>query len=236
MVIEVIKKLLILYKIMRHRSIITGINSEESQYLLGYTHEELWKAIKFKRWWGVKIKLLEYTFSFRIPNFLLKKLHEIDLHMGGSLARNDLIPKWDEIKYLHSSLMEESIASSQIEWAVTTREVAKEMILSQRLPRTHDEKMILNNYHAMQFVSRNKKHTLTIDSILNLHQILTQWTLESEYDEWKFRINDDIRVVDTLTWETLHHPPKSIEIPKLMEELIHFFNSDNEKMNEFILL
>jgi Fic family protein len=87
------------------------------------------------------------------------------------------------MKYLYSSLIEESIASSQIEGAATTREVAKDMIVSERPPRTHDEKMILNNFYAMQFISRNKKSPIDIDTILNLQQILTKGTLENSSDE-----------------------------------------------------
>ena len=194
-----------------------------------YTHDDFWKVIKFQRWRWVKIQLLDHQFFFRIPNFLTKKLHYIDLHMWGSLSGTDLIPRGDEIKYLHSSLIEESIASSQIEWAATTREVARDMILSERAPRTHDEKMILNNYRAMQFISRSRWKKLDMEVILNLHQILTQGTLKYGNDEWRFRISDDIRVVDSTTGETLHIPPKYTEIPWLMDEFLEFFNTHSEK-------
>ena len=39
--------------------------------------------------------------------------------------------------------MEEAIASSQLEGAVTTREEAKEMLRTNRKPKNHSEKMTL---------------------------------------------------------------------------------------------
>ena len=44
------------------------------------------------------------------------------------------------------SIVEEAIASSQIEGAVTTRKVAKEMFDSVRKPKDRSEQMIYNNY------------------------------------------------------------------------------------------
>ena len=45
-------------------------------------------------------------------------------------------------RYVVRSLLEEAITSSQLEGAVTTREVAKEMIRSGRKPRDISEQMI----------------------------------------------------------------------------------------------
>ena len=47
--------------------------------------------------------------------------------------------------YLVRSLLEESITSSQLEGAATTREIAKEMIRNGRQPRDRGERMIFNN-------------------------------------------------------------------------------------------
>ena len=52
-------------------------------------------------------------------------------------------------RYVISSLIEEAITSSQLEGAMTTREVAKDLLRSGRKPRTKDERMILNNYRGM---------------------------------------------------------------------------------------
>ena len=55
--------------------------------------------------------------------------------------------------------MEESIASSQIEGAATTREIAKRMLQENRKPKNKDEKMIVNNYATMKHIRGLKKQS-----------------------------------------------------------------------------
>ena len=52
--------------------------------------------------------------------------------------------------YIVSSLIQESITSSQLEGAATPRAEAKEMLRTGRPPRDKSERMILNNYLTMR--------------------------------------------------------------------------------------
>jgi Fic family protein len=87
-----------------------------------------------------------------------EELHEIDVGAGGSLGVPEPItnPQTRD-RYLIRSLIEEAITSSQLEGAVTTREVAKEMIRTGRAPRDTSEQMILNNLITMQRITTLKK-------------------------------------------------------------------------------
>ena len=78
----------------------------------------------------------------------LRALHNIDKWAGGWDAGTAAHMPHDAQKerYILSSLLEESIASSQIEGASTTRRRAREMLLNAEKPRDHGERMILNNY------------------------------------------------------------------------------------------
>ena len=60
----------------------------------------------------------------------MKALHEIDLGAGGTIGLPGPIANLHRARdrYFVRGLIEEAIASSQLEGAVTTREVAKEMI------------------------------------------------------------------------------------------------------------
>ena len=66
--------------------------------------------------------------------------------------------------------MEEAIASSQLEGAATTRQIAKEMLLSGRKPIDHNEQMIFNNWVTIQhLLSKNTVKMNLIDyKALNL--------------------------------------------------------------------
>src|SRR3989344_3940957 len=150
---------------------------------------------------------LDFKFNVSISNILQKKLHEIDMNCGAILVSPQIIPKEDEKMYLLSSLMEEAIASSQLEGATTTRKVAKEMLKTNRAPRNNAERMILNNYITMTKIIEMKDEKLTPQIIKMIQSTITKDTLENK--EWggRWRDNNGVRVHERLTNEILYTPP-----------------------------
>lgn len=120
--------------------------------------------------------------------------------------------------------MEEAITSSQLEGASTTRRVAKEMLRTGRPPRTNDEKMILNNYRAMQWVRERRDTPITVDALLELHRIVTDDTLDGGADgAGRFRrLDEQIEVVDRDRDEVVHVPPPANLLPERMSTLCRF--------------
>lgn len=155
-----------------------------------------------------------------------KYMHEFDINLGGSIQSDGIIPSQEKERYLLSSLMEEAIASSQLEGAVTTRKLAKEMLETNRKPRNESEQMIANNYEGMKWIVRNKNKPFTIDNILELHGIITRNTLANSKDEGAFRSDDTINVVDVQTGEIVHMPPS---FERLQELMLAFCDFANEK-------
>jgi Fic family protein len=125
--------------------------------------------------------------------------------------------------------MEEAIATSQLEGAATTRRIAREMLENNAKPRNHSERMILNNYQAMQWIVNNKDQTITRERILELHWIITKQTLYSSEEEGMFRQTDDIKVVDTQTGDILHIPPTHQQLSSLIETFCAFANAKKEE-------
>ncbi|MDL5501785.1 MAG: transposase, partial [Candidatus Methanoperedens sp.] len=82
--------------------------------------------------------------------------------------------------------MEEAIASSQLEGAVTTREHAKSMLRQERKPRNKSEQMILNNYNTIKKI-KSLKNKITSDLILEIHASMTKDTLDDPGNEGKYR-------------------------------------------------
>jgi len=119
--------------------------------------------------------------------------------------------------------MEEAISSSQLEGASTTRKVAKEILISERKPKTKDEQMILNNYLLMKEIIRLKDEELTVDMILSLHQIATKGCKDNENIAGELRESDDIVIVD-IDSNILHQPPSYKELPNRLKELCDFAN------------
>lgn len=189
-----------------------------------YDPKKLWAAVQSNRI-GNKLHLVEnYSFRLNSPSVMQEYLHDFDMNLGGSMQGDGIIPNQEKDRYLLSSLMEEAIASSQLEGAVTTRKLAKEMLETNRKPRNESEQMILNNYEAMKWIVANKDKSFTIDNILELHGVITKNTLASTADEGSFRTDNNVNVVDVQTGEIVHRPPSHEQLSKLMNAFCHFAN------------
>lgn len=192
------------------------------------TSEELWYAVKLTR--KIEYKKLtfgNYTFSFSQTDFIQKVLHEFDLNIGGTLGTDKLVPKDGKDRYLISSIMEEAIASSQMEGAVTTRKKAKEMLRKNNKPRSKSDQMILNNYYTIKHIVTNKTNKLSPESLLYIHRLISNNTLENKEEEGAFRKSNDIYVVNHIESEVVHTPPDYKEIPELINGICDFFNNDS---------
>jgi len=202
--------------------------------------DQWWFATKFARMalykWLPFLDKFGKPFVLATPDSVLKNLHSIDRNSGYSIQSPvPLLNTQMRDTYLVQSLIEEAITSSQLEGASTTRKVAKEMLRTKRKPRDLSEKMIYNNYHAMQFIREMKNETLTVDMILELHRILTKDTLEDPKAAGHFRKgDDDINVVDDRDNQILHVPPKAHELKARMERLCRFAN-EAEDQNKFFM-
>src|SRR3989338_4393316 len=196
---------------------------------------ELWAITQVMR--GVTAKYLDIfkdktlilRYNVSASNILQKKLHELDMKCAGSFQAQSIVPKEDRTTYLLSSLMEEAIASSQLEGAATSRSVAKEMLKTNRKPRNPDEKMIWNNYLTMKYIVESNEKQLTPKFIQDLHARITEETLDKMEWEGRFRENDDVRVYDKETGEIFHTPPSHEKIPGLIQNYCEFANKTDHK-------
>ena len=197
------------------------------------TAEHLWQAVKLQRKTELqRVKFGKYTFSFNVTTIMQSLLHDFDLNMGGSLSADGIIPNNDKQMYLVSSIMEEAIASSQMEGASTTRKVAKDMLRKKLSPTNKSQQMILNNYRTIQQLNEQKDKELTMDMLLDVHQNISEHTLDNPADEGRLRNTDDIYVMDAIDGEIAHTPPSHNEIDNILHDVFIFANEDNP--NRFI--
>jgi Fic family protein len=194
----------------------------------GISPETLWQAVKFSRTLQMKtLRFGRYTFHFTITERMLSLLHQFDLNFGGSLSSEGLVSPNDKKYILNSSIMEEAIASSQMEGANTTRKVAKEMLRKQSAPKNKSERMIVNNYNTIKFISEISEEDFSIDLIFRVHKMIANATLDDIENEGNIRNNNNILVMNAVSGEIAHIPPSYEEIGEMLEELCHFAN-DND--------
>jgi len=84
-------------------------------------------------------------------------LHRVDREASGQIQLPEPVtnPQTRD-RYILNSLIEEAFTSSVLEGAISTRENAKEMIRTGRKPINRSERMILNNFRAMQTIGQKK--------------------------------------------------------------------------------
>lgn len=201
----------------------------------GLTKEEFWSAIKFIRNAQSKdtpiLSTTNKPFTWiKLPE-LEKFLHNVDLNMGGNLFMYSTdIDEKSRYRFISRGIMEEAIASSQLEGANTTRQAAKKLLMEGRKPKDHSEAMIVNNHEAMQAVENYYKNKdISLSGILELHAILTKDTLPIE-EQGKFRTNEDEIVVDDkITGYVYHVAPKIEFVKEQIEKLIKFANDQSSE-------
>jgi Fic family protein len=199
------------------------------------THEEWWFSIKS----GRRLQLRELPladssgnpFTYSQPDPVLRLLRHIDQRCSGEIAMPEVVTADDQARqhYLVNSLMEEAIRSSQLEGATTSRRIAKELLRSGREPQTRSERMILNNYRALQFM-RQVDGSLQPATVLELQRILTEGTLDDPSSAGRLQTPEDERVAvyERGTDRLLHRPPPADELPHRLGAMCDFANEPDD--------
>ena len=201
----------------------------------GISPEAAWSYLKLTRL-GKTIKTQLQSkdgrfFNYWIPDEILRNLSEIDKYIGGRILIDNEAPfnKPEHKRFLVSSLMEEAIASSQLEGASTTRRIAKEMLRTARKPETNAEKMIYNNYQTILKIKSLINKPLSDEVLLELHNSLTIDTLENPDWSGRFRTPKDKPIVVGDEDGTLYVPPPPEKIGDMLKILYDYANTDEQK-------
>jgi Uncharacterized conserved protein len=210
---------------LRRRNPPSNLSLEEWWLALKLRRKSLYRPLPCKDKHG-------NCFQYALPDTVLQLLHKIDFNAGASLGAWDsnLDPALRD-RYIFSSLTQEAISSSLLEGAVATREAAQDLIRTARTPRDKSEWMILNNFRAMQQISKIRDQPLSPELIFELHRILTSETLDDPNHAGRLR-TAPVYVMDT---EGLihHEPPPANELHARLKALCAFAN-DPETGHTFI--
>jgi Fic family protein len=191
--------------------------------------KKLWFALKLMRRWNrITLEFGKYKFSFKVTDEMFELLHYFDMNIGGNLTSENLIPSENKNRYLISSIMEEAIASSQMEGAATTRKVAKDMLRKSEKPKNKGQQMILNNYVTINYIKDISQNDFSIEILKEIQRSMTTNTLDEKKDSGKLRDDDNIMVMDGITGDIAHIPPKHTELEALLLDLEKFFNQNNK--------
>ncbi len=207
------------------------------------TSTEWWACIKWVRTQNrTVVRLMSSVygqdFNFNQLATIQKALHDLDRtnvtrELVTALGNEDSL-----VEYRVRQLIEEAISSSVLEGArPTTREIARQLVREQRPPATRDERMVMNNWLAMQRILeiRNENRPLEINDVLELHRILGEDALDVTNGAGTFRESGhSIRVEDSegTIW---HIPPPAEGLRERIKALLRFAEGDSsDGENTFI--
>jgi len=192
--------------------------------------QEWWATIKWARTQRLTPiqamkSLYPLDFGFVQLPTIQAELHDFDRKNVGrelltALGNHDLLAE-----YRVRQLIEEAINSSVLEGArPTTRELARQLVRENRPPATRDEKMILNNWHAMKRIVelRDENRPLVVDDVLELHRILGEDSLDVPDAEGRFRGAADPVVVQDIEGTIWHTPPPAEGLRERIARLLRF--------------
>lgn len=196
----------------------------------GVTPEMFWFIVKQTRILGsnstpIKAESGELFVWFR-QNIIDEYLHKIDFYTGGQMfAEYSIQRKVSRQKYIGRGILEEAIASSQIEGANTTRLKAKKMIIEKREPRNRSEIMIINNYATMKNIDEEYKSLEMSKKLLfQIHSDITKNDPEINESERNRYRKDKDEITFNNNEVIAHTPPKEKFMRKQMGYLIDYAN------------
>jgi Fic family protein len=201
----------------------------------GLDHQLWWAAIKLSR--RSQRRMLPLQAEDGSPLYYLhadpvqRLLHRLDTNPHGAADTSaDPVDGYSRAAFQRSTLENESIESSLLEGATTTRRDARSMLREGRKPRSPDEQMILNNYRTMERIAEWRHEPMTLARLLEIHAAVTEGTLEPRDADCVGRLrrpelDDDILVSDRAQGEPLHVPPRAALLPERLEQLFAFANA-----------
>jgi Fic family protein len=202
-----------------------------------YEAKSIWWLLKLLRTGKFRrLKIGNKNLYFIVLDKFLKQLHIIDKSSPSSFdSLFGTSPReGSKHQYLINSLMEEAIASSQLEGAATTRQVAKKFLREGKKPKNTSEKMVLNNFLTISKLKEIKDKPLTKELILEIHREICNGTLDDVSDEINFRTTNDIVVQDKRDATPIYYPPDVTEIPAMLEGVCDFANKNDEFVHPII--
>jgi Fic family protein len=196
----------------------------------GLTHHDWWLALKIRRKGSTSIPLKDKAganFTFNIVAPLQECMHYVDSTAHAVIEYPEPVTNpATRNRYRMRSLVEESITSSQLEGASTTTDVAKKMIREGRAPRDRGERMIFNNYRAMQHILEIKDQNISRDLLCEIQSMLTDGTLKDPSAAGRFRRPNERVVVGDDFGEVFHLPPPATDLERRVEEMCKFANCE----------
>jgi len=137
-----------------------------------------------------------------------------------------LVPKW-MVSLRRDALLRSAHSSTAIEGNRLSLEQVSDLARGREVMATRKDKQeVLNYIEALERIPEFAgRSPFTKNDLLEVHRVVTKGTLENPKDEGVFR-DRQVVVGNRLTGDVVFIPPPTEQVPKLVDELLEWFNSD----------
>ncbi|MEA1917844.1 MAG: Fic family protein [Campylobacterota bacterium] len=183
------------------------------------------KIIKYRNKFKKElIKLEDESFTFVETHLMKENVDKIkNFWRSSSYSFKESYKK----ELIFDTLLSEAFHSSSIEGAHSTKKRTEEIIKKQLTPEDKSERMIINNYRALQYIFDNKEQKLDNEFVLYLHKMISEDTLDEKKDEGVYR-SDGVEIT-TATQKVVFRPTSNIEkMIRMINKLYLFSNSNSD--------
>lgn len=198
--------------------------------------DDVWRMMKVMRIMTYNhVRISDLKLSYCVSNdYIQRTLHEIDSRAPSGFLSSEKIDDKKQLMLSISSMMEESIASSQLEGTSTTTKLAKKLLRSNIEPKDHSQRMIYNNYRAMQLLKEHLNEPLSSELIKEIHMTITDGLMEDPNSSGRFRTDDSVAVRDVYEDITYHIPVRHETVPAMIDDLCRYVNDEKEFVHPII--
>ncbi|ECC2479783.1 Fic family protein [Salmonella enterica] len=166
--------------------------------------------------------------SFYCPLPAIQKTCSLIDRTCTAVAIKALISSSDMEESVFSDFIDdESIASSQLEGAATTKKVALEILREGRTPKSESDKMILGNNRLMNLAWETRHDAMTEELFLLFHETASRGVNDTTYSPGELRKDNSVVVAD-LEGNTIHQPPDVSELHESVKAFIKWININHE--------
>ncbi len=169
--------------------------------------------------------------KYTISNSILKNIGIID-GAREVILNAPLIPVW-EARFRREALEKTVHFGTHLEGNNLSLENVGEVLDGKTVvARERDVQEVINYRNVLKYLDTltagvNQSYTITIDTLLQIHQLVTEKILPIE-SSGKFRVRQVV-IKNSLTGEVSYTPPPAAEVPYLVEDLIEWINSEESK-------
>jgi len=166
-----------------------------------------------------------YSPIYSITNTILRHIGSIEAARE-VIEHAPLLPYWEK-KFQDDAALRTIHFGTHIEGnELTIHQVEKVLDGQHVVARDRDVQEIMNYRAAMDYLGRRRHMVIDEDTILDLHKLTVAKILED--DEAGHYRKKEVVIKNSITGEVVFRPPRSIEVPWQVKDLVQFINNQED--------